>query len=305
MNKILSMYIDKLFFKKWIIGVCQGNIEDIIRRKTFDLKINWLLRKPYNTFYGDPFPIVSHDGNIKILLEEYPYDEDYGKISLMTFDKKFRKINHKVLLDNKSHLSYPFVFSENNKTYVFPESKKIGKLACYEYDSINESMHFKKNILDLPLLDSTILKHDDKYWIFGTLSENDSNYKLYIFFSDSLLGPYTPHPSNPVKMGLDGTRSAGNFIKIDGIIYRPTQNCEQEYGRSITINSVTELNETRVTEEPYMTICIDEDNLFNHGMHKIHTINVIDNLIVVDGMHWNFAPFYQLKKFVKSIFKIH
>jgi len=58
MNKILSMYIDKLFFKKWIIGVCQGNIEDIIRSKTFDLKINWLLRKPYNTVYGDPFPIV-------------------------------------------------------------------------------------------------------------------------------------------------------------------------------------------------------------------------------------------------------
>lgn len=305
MNRILSKYIDKLFFKKWIIGICHGNIEDIIRSKTFDLDINWLLREPFDKFYGDPFPVSFQDGNVKILLEEYDYSDDYGKISTMTFDRDFKKVNHRILLDTKSHLSYPFVFKENNKTYVFPEARKSGKLACYEYDSINESIHFKQNILDLPLLDSTILKHDNSYWIFGTLSENDTDYKLSVFFSDSLLGPYTPHPSNPVKSGLNGTRSAGSFIEIDEIIYRPTQNCEEEYGKSITINRVTELNQINVIEEPYMTICIDEKNRYSYGMHKIHTINVIDNIIVVDGMNWNFLPGNQLKKFVKSIFKFH
>jgi len=305
MNRVLSKYIDKLFFKKWIIGICRGNIEDIIKSKTFDLEINWLLKKPFDTFYGDPFPIISQDGNIKILLEEYPYDDDYGKISLMTFDKDFRKVNHKILLDTKSHLSYPFVFTENDRTYVFPEARKSGKLSCYEYVSINDTVYFVKNILDLPLLDSTILKHDDRYWIFGTLSENDTDYKLSVFFSDNLLGPYTPHPSNPVKSGLNGTRSAGNFIEIDGIIYRPTQNCEEEYGKSITINRVTELNKINVTEEPYMTICIDEKNRESYGMHKIHTINVIDKIIIVDGMNWSFLPVNQLNKFIKSIFKLH
>lgn len=304
MNKILSKYIDKLFFKKWIIGICVGDIRGIIKSKTFDPDINWLLREPFNTFYGDPFPVSSKDGSITMLLEEYAYDDDYGKISLMTFDESHRQVNHKILLDTKSHLSYPFLFAEENKTYVFPEAKKSGKLTCYEYDSVNESINFKKEILDLPLLDSTILKHGDRYWIFGTISENDTDYKLHVYFSDSLLGPYVPHPDNPVKSGLNGTRSAGNFIEVDGIIYRPTQNCQEDYGKSITINKVIELNEFNVVEEPYMNICINEKNRHNHGMHKIHTINVIDNIIVVDGMNWTFLPFNQLKKFIRNRFKL-
>jgi hypothetical protein len=303
MNRILSKYIDKLFFKKWIIGIFQGNIEDIIRSKTFDPDINWLLIKSFDKFYADPFLLRSKDGNSKILFEEYAFDDDYAKISLMTLDKSLRQANHKILLDTKSHLSYPFVFTENNKTYVFPEAAQSGKLSCYEYDPVHESLNFVQDLLNLPLRDSTILKHDSKYWIYGTLSENSSNYKLCVFFSDSLLGPYFTHPGNPIKSGLNGTRSAGNFIEVDGIIYRPTQNCKNNYGESITINKITELNEIHVNEEPYMNICINKKNRCNYGMHLIHTINVMDNIIVVDGEHWTFSPIHQFRKFSISILK--
>jgi len=215
----------------------------------------------------------------------------------LTVDKRFKQKNYTVLLDTKSHLSYPFAINENNKTYIFPESRKNGKLSCYEYDPVSESIHFLKDILDLPLCDSTILKKAGKYWIFGTLNENESEYKLHVFFSDNLLGPYVPHPSNPVKSGFNGTRSAGNFIEVDGMIYRPTQNCEKEYGESITINKVTELNELNVVEELYMTICINKRNMNNFGMHTIHTINAMDDLIVVDGIRWTFSPITGLKDF--------
>jgi len=111
----------------------------------------------------------------------------------------------------------------------------------------------------MPLRDCTILKYEDKYWLFGILSEDEGkDYKLYVFFSDTLLGPYISHASNPLRNGLDGTRSAGNFIIVDGVIYRPTQNCKNGYGESITINKLTRLNEISVTEEPYMTISINK-----------------------------------------------
>jgi hypothetical protein len=298
MNRILSKIFDRLFFKKWIIGVCRGNLKDIIRSKTFDPNIHWFFKSSTDSFYADPFLLTSKDEIFKILLEEYSFDEHYGKISLMTVDKRFKQKNYKVLLDTKSHLSYPFAISENNKTYIFPESRKNGKLSCYEYDPVSESVIFLKNILDLPLFDSTILKYHGKYWIFATLYENVSEYKLHVFFSDNLLGPYIPHPSNPVKGGLNGTRSAGNFIEVDGMIYRPTQNCEEEYGKSITINKVTELNELNVVEELYMTICINKRNINNFGMHTIHTINAMDDLIVVDGIRWTFSPIKGLKDFI-------
>jgi hypothetical protein len=300
MNRKFSKYIDKLFFKKWIIGIFRGNIEEIIRSKTFDPDVNWLFVESYDKYYADPFLLVSNDENFKILLEEFSFDDDYGKISLVTLDKSFIQVNHKILLDTKSHLSYPFIFAENDKIFVFPEAAQSGKLSCYEYNPVNESFIFLQDILDLPLRDSSILKKDNKYWIFGTLCENDTDYKLHVFFSDSLLGPYVSHPGNPVKSGLDGTRSAGNFIEIDGIIYRPSQNCKKEYGESITINKVTELNEINVIEESYLNICINKKNRYNHGMHTIHTINALENIIIVDGVHWTFSPIIQLKTFLRN-----
>ena len=304
MENILRTYINKLFFKKWIIGLCRDNIADIIRKKSFNPNIKWLRTDSPDKFYADPFLILSKDGGLNIMYEEYPFNENYGKICLISLDEKLNPKSNKLLLDTKSHLSYPFIYAENNKTYIFPESAQNGKLSCYEYDIESESLKFLKDILDLPLRDSTILKHDNKYWIAGTLSENVIDYKLNIYVSDSLLGPYTPHPKNPVKNGLDGTRSAGNFIEIDGIIYRPTQNCQNNYGESITINKVTELNIENFSEEPHMIINIDRKNKNNRDVRSIHTINVLENIIVVDGEQWIFSPKEQWKNFLKRRFKI-
>jgi hypothetical protein len=309
MKRIIVKYIEKLFFKKWIIGIFRDNIKDIIRSKAFDPQINWLPIRSIDTYYADPFLLSSTDENIKIILEDFSFDENYGKISIMTLDKCFKQVDYKMLLDTKNHISYPYVFTENNKTYIFPEAGRSGKLSCYEYDPVNESIAFLQDIVDLPLCDSSILKQNDKYWIFGTLSEIDTDadkitdYKLYVFFSDSLLGPYVSHPANPLKSGLNGTRQAGNFIQVDGIIYRPTQNCEKQYGESITINKVTELNEINVAEEPYMNISINRKNRSNFGMHTIHTINVMNDIIVVDGIKWTFSPIIQLKYFIKKRIK--
>jgi hypothetical protein len=303
MNRLYSKIIDKLFFKKWIIGIFRASIKDIIRSKSFNPDITWLMKRSIDAFYADPFLLSSDDQNFKILLESYSFNDDYGQISLMKVDKNFNYLNHKVLLDTKSHLSYPFIFTEKNKTYIFPEARQSGKLSCYEFDPVNESINFLCDILELPLLDATILKKDGKYWIFGTLSENVTGYKLYVFISNSLLGPYFPHSGNPIKSGKNGTRSAGNFIEVDGVIYRPTQNCEKEYGESITIYKLTELNEMTVSEEPYMNICINKGNRYNFGMHTIHTINTMDDIIVVDGMKWTFSPVSGLKDYLRDKLK--
>jgi hypothetical protein len=309
MKNPLAKYIERLFSKRWIIGIFRADIKDILRSKSFDPDINWLSKSSIDTFYADPFLLFSKDENLKILLEDFSFDLGYGKISLMTLDKSFNQVNYKILLDTKNHISYPFIFIENNKTYIFPEAGRSGKLSCYEFDPINESIHFLQDILELPLCDSSIIKQNDKYWIFGTLSEIDidkdkiTDYKLYVFFSDSLLGPYVPHYGNPVKSGLDGTRCAGNFILIDGIIYRPTQNCEKQYGESITINKVIQLDEHNIVEEPYMTISINKRKRSNYGMLTIHTINVMDDIIVVDGIKRTFSPMIQLKYYLKKRIK--
>jgi hypothetical protein len=295
MTTIILRYLEKLYYKHWVIGLSHADIKEIIKTKTFNQDIKWLSINSADHFNADPFLLRGKDGNLNIFYEDLILDEQYGKIFLMTADESFTKFKTKLLLDTKSHLSYPFIFKEDGRIFVFPEASKSGKLTCYEYDQENQSLHFLKEIINLPLLDSTILKYKNKYWLFGTINGSDSHNKLYLFFSDNLLGPYTAHPGNPVKNSLDSSRPAGNFIEIDEVIYRPSQNCENFYGESLTINKINKLDEDSFAEEPYMFIKINQKNLRKHNIHTIHTINIVDNIIAVDGKKWTFSPLNQWK----------
>jgi hypothetical protein len=300
MNLIFTKYFDKLFVKQWILGLGRVNIKEIIRSKTFNQDIKWFPLRTLDHFQADPFLLRTNDGKWNILFEDFGLEDFYGKLSVLTFDNNFNIVDQKILLDTKSHLSYPFIFEENNKIYVFPEASQSGKLSCYEYNPVNQSLIFIQEIINLPLLDSTILKHKDKYWLFGTLKGEYSYGKLHIFFSNDLLGPYYPHPENPVKNSSNGTRPAGNFFEVDGILYRPSQNCENKYGESITINKINIISELCFNEEPYMLIEINKKNQKNDKIHTIHTFNVLDDLIAVDGMQWTFSPLHQWKNYLRN-----
>lgn len=301
MAGFLSRYSDKLFFKQWTIGFCRGDISDIIRNRAFDPEIKWLPLDSFEYFIADPFFVSSGDGKMKLLFEELNFAENYGKIALMTLDGDFNRTNQKYLLDTGSHLSYPYVYYEDGKIYLFPEASKSGKLSCYLYDHVSESLSHLKDIIDMPLRDSTILKYNGKYWLFGIIARRDSDYKLHVFYSDSLLGPYTPHRNNPVRDSLDGTRPAGNFVIVDDVIYRPAQNCGNSYGESMVINRITELSEEKITEEPYLEIKVNRKRRSNRYIHSMHTLNQSGDIIVVDGELWTLAPLTQLKKFIGDI----
>jgi hypothetical protein len=296
MTGILSKYFSKLFIQQWIIGVARADIKDIIKNKTFDPDIKWFPIKSSNDFSADPFIFKTKEGNYGILLEDYSFNDCYGKISLLEIDTNLDEAGRKTLLDTKSHLSYPFIFFEDNKTYVFPEAGASGKLSCYEYNPVNKELVFLQDVIELPLLDSTIIKYNNKYWLFATQKGIDEDSKLYLYFSEKLTGPYTPHPKNPVKTGITASRPAGNLIEADGILYRPSQNSKYTYGGSITINRISRLTESDFAEDFYMSIEINGKNKFNRGMHAIHTLNSAGDVIVVDGTRWRFSPIVKLKQ---------
>jgi hypothetical protein len=291
----------KLHTTQWTIGFFQGNIEDIIASKSFNPNVKWLPTEPFKRSFADPFIFKTTSGKYHALVEDVNVKENYGRISLMEIDEKTLKPRFiKILLDTNSHLSYPFLYKENNKLYIFPEAGLSGKLSCYEYDQDREILNPLQVIMDYPIVDPTIIKYNNKYWLFGTLKGKESFNKLYIFFSDSLLGPYKAHQQNPVKNSYNGTRPAGNFIKIGNTLYRPAQNCETEYGESITINKVNILDEENFSEEIHMVITIDEKSKTAHNIHTIHTINAEGNLIAIDGKQTRLSPFLAIKDYLKS-----
>ena len=296
MKGFLEKYLSKFFIQQWTIGIAKADMREIVRAKNFNPDIKWLAVGEKHKFYADPFLLKRDDGGYSILLEDYSFNDEYGKLSVIDYTENASLNTSKVILDTKSHLSYPFIFRENGKYYVFPEAAQSGKLSCYEYDAEKRELSFVQDVINLPLLDSTIVKYKNKYWLFGTLLGADADSKLHIFYADQLLGPYTAHQGNPVKSGIDSARPAGNIMEIDGVLYRPAQNSTYTYGGSMVLNKITVLSEKEFVEEFYMILQVDKKNNCNRGMHAMHTINYIEDTIVVDGTRWVFSPALKWKQ---------
>ena len=276
---------------QWNIGFSLGDINQIIRDKECQLSFKWLPQIDGSISVADPFIFRGQGGKLNLFYEDFSMTDParYGKIYLAEMDEKLTSVATKQILDTKKHSSYPFIFEENNITYIIPETSALNKVSAYQYDKENDVLG-KENILinSIPLLDSTVFKYNNKYWLFATSSADGLDHsQLYIYYADSFLGDYKAHPKNPVKNNADGSRPAGNFLQVDGEIYRPTQNCSRYYGESITINKVNRLTESEFEEEYYFKIKPDKKSAFNAG---IHTINVIEDIIVVDGIKMMFKP---------------
>jgi hypothetical protein len=289
----------KLYFKQWTIGWAKGDIGQILKSGSFDKEVYWLKPESPGHFQADPFPVQSSDG-LSIIYEDFDIEANYGNISVMNLDENLNVLNRRILLDTGSHLSFPFIFAGESKMFVFPESVKTGNVCCYEYDHVSQSLNYISELVKMPLYDPVVLKKDGRYWLFGSVFENRKDYKLHIFYSENMAGPYTRLKNNPVKSGLNGTRAAGGFIETADGLFRPTQNCLNEYGESITINRVTRLNETGFSEEPVMIIKAGEREIRENGIHNIHTINVLGNLIILDGMKWTFSLREQFKNYRRN-----
>jgi hypothetical protein len=277
----------------------KGSIADIIRQKRTDLRFKWMPLGNERISHADPFIFKTEDGLINVLFENVSSYVLNGTISLKVFNDNMHPVLQKTVLDTKDHLSYPFVHKENGRIYIFPENALSGALYGYEFDQSKKTFINKRMVINQPLIDPTILRFDNRYWLFATLLGQTFNSDLHIFYSDHLFGPYIPHPANPVKRNLNGSRPAGNFIEVDGHIYRPAQNCRTYYGESMTINRITTLSTTAFHEEEYMVIKPAKQDEFNYGLH---TINVVDDIIIADGQKSYFQPVQQIGRKLKNIF---
>src|SRR5258708_3806958 len=138
---------NKLTITQWNIGLARGNIAEIIRNKDHNLFYTWLKIDAPDRFYADPFILKAADEHIHILFEDFSANDRYGKIALTTVDKLFNPVFNKIILDSGSHLSYPYIFKENNKVYVLPEAAESGVVSCYEFDFAGKSLINKTDIL--------------------------------------------------------------------------------------------------------------------------------------------------------------
>ncbi len=243
-----------------------------------------LMRPPKDRFYADPF-LFEKDGKTFLFLEDFRYSEGRALISCCELDSQGNAGPIVEVLRCPYHLSYPFLFEEGGEIYMIPETKENRTVELYRATSFPTGWTLDSVLLnDIYAVDATIEKLDGRYWMFVGISNGRySNCdELGIYFSDSLKGPWTSHPANPVISDVRRARPAGALFRDQGRLIRPSQDCARAYGYATVFSEVIKHTETEYEERPITRL----DPGWLKGNLGTHTYSRTEQFEVIDG---NFA----------------
>lgn len=240
-----------------------------------------LLRPPRDRFYADPFLLKCKNVNY-LFFEDYRYDKAKGIISCMTIDEAGWPVSEVVVLERPYHLSFPFVFAWAGEIWMVPETSSNGTVELYRAQRFPEHWQLETILLhSLCASDTTVLFHADKCWLFTSIErEKECSYgDLSLFYADSLLGKWQPHPLNPVVTDASRARPAGRIFEDRGALIRPGQDCTGDYGRAIQFNQIDVLDERQYQEHMVWKTTPD----WSEGCMGTHTYNFNEDFEVLDG----------------------
>jgi len=267
-----------VYTDRWSIGITETQIETILSGEVTE-KVNWLKSESSLEAMADPFPVPGLPQTF--LCEIYSYATDLGKIGIV------EAVNGKIVsvrpvgLPSKTHLSYPFLFKENGAVYCIPENAQSCETAIYELRSPSMALVGSSIIQSgRPVVDPTLFKWHGKYWIAYTDLGIGRDDNLCLMSASTLMGPWTPHPGNPVKIDIRSARSAGPLFEVDGNLYRPAQDCSRTYGGAIIINRIRQCDESNFSEE---FVCKVKPRMDGPCRDGLHTLSAFDGGLIIDG----------------------
>lgn len=262
--------------QNWNIGFCELTPEEFVSSGRLG-RVVWL-KNPYkDRWFADPFLLNVTEDTITVFVEERMVVADKGYLTELVIDRKSFEIKERyVILETDSHLSYPAILRKDGHIYVYPENALGGPLKMYKYDAVNHQLGSPKVILNERVADSTILDADGKFYLIAT-KYPESQEKAFLYKSEDYDGPFVPVGDCPVQLSRSCSRPGGNWFFVEGMLFRPSQDCTKNYGGALEIMQV---NQLEPFQEQFLFSIQPLNFKYNLG---IHTINFLDRIAVVDG----------------------
>lgn len=266
----------------WQLGFIEEPLEEIILGMPYAVHY---LSHPYNDrWFADPWLLATDSKEIILLVEEYTYKERLGYISKLIVDRNTYKLKcRKPILKLSTHLSFPAILYEHNKTFIYPENAAGEGLGLYEIKEGHDELEYIKNISKLPLADAVITNVFGEKFLFGTLipKHNGNELSVYRIDDDYCIEPYTK-----CSFGSNVARNAGNWFRLGEKIYRPAQDCNTGYGTAVIIQEV-ERNGNQFVFHDIKKI-VSYNPRYNIGLH---TFNHLNGLSVIDVHGYHYGKF--------------
>lgn len=233
-----------------------------------------------DSYWADPFS-VDYRGHTYVFFEEFDKERQKGHISVAKLSDGILT-EKTIIIQENWHLSYPFVFQEEDNFYMVPESAEARKL--YLYQSTNFPFSWEKTgvFFEGKAFDPTLWKSEGKYWLFANQKPHPACSpfdELHLYWTETLKNPvWHAHPSNPIVSDVRNSRPAGRLFSKQGKLYRPSQDSGLRYGHQVGINEIVQLSETVYEEKRVFTL---GPEIFPNAL-GIHTFNVKEDRIFVD-----------------------
>jgi hypothetical protein len=273
----MNLY-NKFKIQTYNIGIISKDIESLLMNGIKSGDITWLKHNYKDRFFADPFMIKQDEDYFYILVEEYLFWEEKGKITLLKVNRDdFSLKERKVVIEESTHLSFPYCELGGNT--VIPESYNSGKTIEYILDIDSFTVREKRTVLEAGLIDAVFFEDKDgQKWIL-TAKEQKPKEDMYMYHFDN--GKYDPvNNGGVVFSSIKETRSAGRLFEVNGKLYRPVQDSTGRYGRQTRIVEVGRLDSEKYSAKCVQIVNSDENPPYNE---TLHTFNVYDSGIIVDG----------------------
>ena len=236
------------------------------------IQVEWL-KMPKNCWFADPFILEVNNDEIQVLVEEKLVGSDKGVITLLKVDRQSWELkSKKIVLELKTHLSFPCILREKGKIYIYPESACSGKLDMYEYNPITETTSYFKTICDDEVWDSCITDRFGEKMLF-TAAHNDKVLDIYKW--DDAKSRFLPWKQ--VHSDNKNSRMGGQLFEYQGDVYYPAQDCNRNYGSAIQIKKINYSDDLFSFETVRRLTS-------NHPKMKLglHTMNEYKGIVVID-----------------------
>ena len=168
---------------------------------------------------------------------------------------------------------------------MIPESSENRTVDLYKCVEFPFRWEWMETLLEnVAAVDTTVLFHGGKWWLFTSVAENDGASlceELFIFHLEVLVGGrWQAHDSNPVVSDVRRARPAGATFRDGARLLRPAQDCSVRYGYAMTLNEITSLSENEYAEIETCTIRPPAGGPFIAN----HTYAYAPGLTVLDGL---------------------
>jgi hypothetical protein len=277
-----------LQFDQWNVGIVREPIASFVGLGGRRPDVRWLPSRPRRETIADPFGVL-RDGRLTILCEYLDLRHGRGVITALSDPDSARLTLVSIGPEPPVHLSFPFLFETDGQVYCVPECHEAGEVALYAADSFPDRWVKVATLLEhTAVVDPTVFRHGGYWWLAAAgLGMRSPSADLYLWYSRSVLGPWQPHPGNPVKTDVRSTRPAGTPFTVDGILYRPTMDCTETYGGRVIVNRVLTLTPIAFREEVAATVEPDARGPYPDGLH---TLSAVGDLTLIDGKRLVFIP---------------